>query len=210
MVSKRHILLMAILLFSALAVEAQKLGGGLLAGMSLSTMKMAGNDSTRFRPGFTGGFRIALIPTHSVFGVEAEILYSQCGYGSKRAIDSLGNKVSYGAKSHYLEMPILLNVYMRKWKDTDESEAKMLRLRVGPEIGVCIAGSDLHNIKGKTKKQEITPWEKGSFYRFHYGVTAAVAYWFIEVRYTYGISNVMKGVKPSHNHVISILFSDIW
>lgn len=210
MALKRHILLIAFLICSALAAEAQKLGGGLLAGMSLSTMQIAGNDSTRFKPGFTGGFRIALIPTHSVFGVEAEIVYSQGGYGSKRAIDSIGNKVSYGARSHYLEMPILLNVYMRKWKDTDESEAKMLRLRVGPEIGVCIAGSDLHNIKGKTKKQEITPWENGTFNRFHYGVTAAVAYWFIEVRYTYGISNVMKGTTPSHNHVISILFSDIW
>ena len=181
-----------------------------MAGMSLSTMSMADNDSTRFRPGFTGGFRIALIPTHSVFGLEAELVYSQCGFGAKSAIDSIGNKVSYGAKSHYLEMPVLLNVYMRKWKESDESEAKMLRLRVGPEIGFCISGSDIHKINGKTKKQEITPWERGSFNRFHYGVTAAVAYWFVEVRYTYGISNVMKGVKPSHNHVISVLFSDIW
>ena len=210
MMHKRHILLITMLVLSVLAAEAQKLGGGLLAGMSLSTMKMAGNDSTRFRPGFTGGFRIALIPTHSIFGVEAELVYTMCGYNAKKALDENDNKISYCAKSHYLEMPILLNVYMRKWKDSDESEAKMLRLRVGPEIGVCIAGSDIHRINGKTKKSEITPWERGSFNRFHYGITAAVAYWYVEVRYTYGISNVMKGTTPSHNHVISILFSDIW
>lgn len=206
----RRYLLLVLMIASTMVGMAQKLGGGLLAGMSLSTMKIADNDSTRFRPGFTGGFRIAMIPTHSIFGVEAELVYSQCGYGSKRAIDSLGNKVSYGGRSHYLEMPILLNIYMRKWKETDESEAKMLRLRVGPQIGFCIAGSDVHNIKGKTKIQESIPWERGSFNRFHYGITAAVAYWFVEVRYTCGFSNVLKGKNPSHNHVISILFSDIW
>lgn len=210
MVSKRHILLIAFLICSTLAAEAQKLGGGLLAGMSLSTMQIAGNDSTRFRPGFTGGFRIAMIPTHSVFGLEAELVYTMCGYNAKKALDVDGNKISYGCKSHYLEMPILLNVYFRKWKDSDESEAKMVRLRVGPQIGFCITGSDLHKISGKTKKVEVTPWEKGSFNRFHYGITAAVAYWYVEVRYTYGISNVLKGTAPSHNHVISILFSDIW
>ncbi len=206
---KRLMTVMAVMFLSSVS-HAQKLGGGIAAGINVSTMKMADNDSTRFRVGFTGGLRIAMIPTRSVFGLELGLMYSQYGYNAKMAIDSVGNKVMYGTKSHYIEMPLLLNIYMRKWKDTDGDESRMVRLRVGPQVGFCIGGNDVHKINGKTKKQELIPWEKDSFNRFHYGITAAVSYWFFEVRYTCGLSNVQKGVSPSKNHVISILFSDIW
>ena len=105
----------------------------------------------------------------------------------------------------------MFNFYLRKWTDDDEDESKLIRLRVGPQIGFCLQGDEVVNIK-KTNKtvQNISPWEQGSFNRIDYGITAAVSYWYVEVRYTYGLSNVFKTGEKSTNHVISVTWSDIW
>ena len=207
---RRLIILISLLMIGLSSLMAQKLGGGLMVGPALSTMKISGNDSTSFRPDFTGGVRIALIPERFIIGGEIDVIYSRQGTNSKKGLDESGNTIRYMEKSHYLNVPLLLNIYLRKWNEDDEDESMIPRLRIGPQIGFCIGGNEVMEVKGKKKQQYITPWELGSFNRIDYGFTAAISYWFVEVRYTYGMGNVFKGIEKSTNHVISVTWSDIW
>ena len=181
-----------------------------MLGPTFSTMKISGNDSTTFRTDFTGGVRIALIPERSIIGAEIDIIYSRQGTSSKKGLIENNNTIHYKEKSHYINVPLLLNIYLRKWNENDEDESMIPRLRIGPQIGFCIGGNDIMEVKGKKKQQYITPWELGSFNRIDYGLTAALSYWFIEVRYTFGMANVFKEGEKSTNHVISVTWSDIW
>ena len=201
-----------ILLFLSFVASsfAQHLGGGLMLGPTFSTMKISGNDSTTFRTDFNGGVRIALIPERSIIGGEIDVIYSRQGTSSKKGLDESNNSIRYLEKSHYINVPLLLNIYLRKWNEDDEDESMIPRLRIGPQIGLCIGGREVKEVKGRKKQQYITPWELGSFNRLDYGLTAALSYWFIEVRYTFGLANVFKENEKSTNHVISITWSDIW
>ena len=211
MKDKRLFILLIICLLWANPLFAQRLGGGLMLGPAFSTMSICGNDSTRFRPDFTGGVRIALIPEHFVIGAEIDVVYSRQGSSSKKGLDESNNTIRVMEKSHYINVPLLLNIYFRKWTEDDEDESRIPRLRIGPQVGFCIGGNEVTDMKiKKNRKQYITPWESGSFNRLDYGVTAAFSYWFIEVRYTFGMANVFKESEKSTNHVISVTWSDIW
>ena len=210
MKGKKTYLILLFLLFVASSSFAQRIGGGLMLGPVFSTMNISGNDSTRFRPDFTGGVRIALIPEHFIIGAEIDVLYSRQGTSSKKWVGENHTTLRYLEKSHYINVPLLLNIYLRKWNEDDEDESKIPRLRIGPQIGFCIGGNEVKEVKGRRKQQFITPWEKGSFNRIEYGLTAALSYWFIEVRYTFGMANVFKEGEKSTNHVISVTWSDIW
>ena len=192
-------------------LKAQRLGGGLILGPTFSTMKMSENDSATFRTDFCGGVRIALIPKHFIIGGEIDVLYSRQGMRTPKGLDENENTIRYIEKSHYINMPLLLNIYLRRWNEDDEDESKIPRLRIGPQIGFCIGGNEVYDVKNKKKRQQyVTPWELGSFNRIDYGLTAAISYWFIEVRYTFGMANVFKEGEKSTNHVISVTWSDIW
>lgn len=206
---KRFLIVLSFFLLAP-SLMAQKIGGGLILGPVLSTMNINGNDSTQFRVDFTAGVRIALIPKRTIIGGEIDIIYSRQGTSSKKGLDASGTAVRYLEKSHYINMPLLLTVYLRKWTEDDEDESKIPRLRIGPQFGFCIGGNSVIEVKSEPSQQYILPWEKGSFNRFDYGVTAAVSYWFIEVRYTFGMANVFKEGVKSTNHVISVTWSDIW
>lgn len=206
---KKTFLLLLFMSFIASSF-AQHLGGGLMLGPTFSTMKISGNDSTTFRTDFTGGVRIALIPERSIIGGEIDVIYSRQGTSSKKGLDESNNSIRYLEKSHYINVPLLLNIYLRKWNEDDEDESMIPRLRIGPQIGLCIGGKEVKEVKGRKKQQYITPWELGSFNRLDYGLTAALSYWFIEVRYTFGLANVFKENEKSTNHVISVTWSDIW
>ena len=206
---KKTFLLLLFMSFIASSF-AQHLGGGLMLGPAFSTMKISGNDSTTFRTDFTGGVRIALIPERSIIGGEIDVIYSRQGTSSKKGLDESNNSIRYLEKSHYINVPLLLNIYLRKWNEDDEDESMIPRLRIGPQIGLCIGGKEVKEVKGRKKQQYITPWELGSFNRLDYGLTAALSYWFIEVRYTFGLANVFKENEKSTNHVISVTWSDIW
>lgn len=206
----RLIILFSLLLTTLSSLFAQHLGGGLMLGPIFSTMNISGNDSTSFRTDFTGGVRIALIPKRSIIGAEIDVIYSRQGTSSKKGLDASNNRIRYLEKSHYINMPLLLNVYLRKWNEDDEDESMIPRLRIGPQIGFCVGGNEIREVKGKKKQRYITPWEPGSFNRIDYGLTAAVSYWFVEVRYTFGMANVFKEGERSTNHVISVTWSDIW
>ena len=152
MKNERFPILLILLLFGACPLFAQRLGGGLMVGPAFSTMKISGNDSTTFRPDFTGGVRIALIPEHSIFGAEIDVLYSRQGTSSKKGYDEVLNSVRYLQKSHYINVPLLLNIYLRKWNEDDEDESKIPRLRIGPQIGFCVGGNEVINVQSKKKK----------------------------------------------------------
>ena len=207
---KKLLILLFVCLFEAGPLFAQRFGGGLMLGPEFSTMSISGNDSTTFRPDFTGGVRIALIPKRSIIGAEIDILYSRQGTSSKKGLDANNNSIRFLEKSHYINVPLLLNIYFRKWNEDDEDESLIPRLRIGPQIGFCVGGNNIEEVKGKKKQRYITPWEPGSFNRIDYGLTAALSYWFIEVRYTFGMANVFKESEKSTNHVISVTWSDIW
>ena len=199
------------LLLAASSLQAQRLGGGLILGPTLSTMKMNAIDTTSFRFDFCGGVRLAIIPEHSVFGAEVDVIYSRQGMRTPQGVDDMGNKFRIIEKSNYISVPVLLNVYFRRWSEDDEDESNFVRLRVGPQVGFCLGGSEVVSTKeNKQTKNYIVPWAKGSYNWLDYGVTAAVSYWFIEVRYTMGMNNVFKGEGWSFNHVISVTWSDIW
>lgn len=210
MKDKRLLIFFFLWLFGVQPLFAQRLGGGLMLGPAISTMRISGNDSTRFRTDFTGGVRLALIPEHSIIGAEIDVIYSRQGMSSKKGLDASNNTVRFMERSHYINVPLLLNIYLRRWNDDDEDESMIPRLRIGPQVGFCIGGNDIMEVKGKKKQQFITPWESGSFNRIDYGVTAALSYWFVEVRYTFGMANVFKEGAKSTNHVISVTWSDIW
>lgn len=208
---KRRILILLFFLAVFFPLRAQSLGGGLLLGPTFSTMSLTGNDSTRFRTDFCFGVRMALIPKRFIFGAELDVIYSRQGTGMKQVRLDDGSKVRWSEKSSYINIPLLLNVYLRKWKANDEDESKLIRLRVGPQIGFCLKGDEVETIKQSKKTiQHIQPWQVGAFNRIDYGITAAISYWYVELRYTYGVSNVFKGEEKSTNHVISVTWSDIW
>ena len=206
----RHIILTLFLLVMVSSAVGQRIGGGLMLGPAFSTMSISGNDSTQFRTDFTGGVRIALVPKHFVIGAEIDVLYSRQGTSSKKGLDESNNDIRYKEKSHYINVPLLLNIYFRKWKEDDHDESKIPCLRIGPQIGFCVGGNEVLEVKGRKKQQYITPWERGSYNWLDYGFTAAVSYWFVEVRYTFGMANVFKEGEKSTNHVISVTWSDIW
>ena len=206
----RLIILFSLLLTTLSSLFAQHLGGGLMIGPAFSTMSISGNDSTSFRTDLTGGVRVALIPERSIIGAEIDVIYSRQGTNSKMGLDASNNTIRYMEKSHYINVPLLLNIYLRKWNEDDEDESMIPRLRIGPQIGFCVGGNEIMEVKGKKKQQYLTPWEPDSFNRIDYGITAAFSYWFVEVRYTFGMANVFKGIEKSTNHVISVTWSDIW
>ncbi len=206
----KRLVFLLLLFFAGLSTFAQRLGGGLMVGPAFSTMKISGNDSTSFRTDVMGGVRIALIPERSIIGAEIDVLYSRQGTSSKKWVGESGTTLRFLEKSHYINVPLLLNIYLRKWNEDDEDESKIPRLRIGPQIGFCVGGNEVKEVKGKRKLQYITPWEPGSFNRIDYGITAALSYWYIEVRYTFGMANVFKESEKSTNHVISVTWSAIW
>ena len=210
-IMKKHFIILALLIISVSACFSQRIGGGLLIGPAFSTMKLSDIDTTRFRTDFCGGIRIALIPEHSIFGAEIDVIYSRQGMKTKSGINEDKNRFFYAEKSSYINVPVLLNVYMRKWNEDDESEAKMARLRIGPYVGYCFGGSDMMSVKEKSNtKQYLTLWDRDAYNRLDYGFTAAISYWFIEIRYSMGLNNVFKGDGVSTNHVISVTWSDVW
>ena len=211
MKEKKRFILLLFLFISMAPLVAQRLGGGLILGPAFSTMNLSGNDSTRLRPDFTSGVRIALIPERSIIGGEIDVLYSRQGMRSKQGLDDSNNTIRYMKKSHYINVPLLLTIYLRKWNEDDEDESMIPRLRIGPQIGFCLGGNDVTSVQSKKKKQQIiTPWERGSYNWLDYGFTAAISYWYVEVRYTFGMANVFKEGEKSTNHVISVTWSDIW
>ena len=211
MKNKSPFIFLILLLLATCPLRAQRLGGGLMLGPAFSTMSISDNDSTRFRTDFTGGLRLALIPERSIFGAEIDVIYSRQGTNMKKGLDDNNSTIRYIEKSHYINVPLLLNIYLRRWNEDDEDESRIPRLRIGPQIGFCIGGNEVMEVKvKKNQKQYITPWETGCFNRLDYGLTAALSYWFVEVRYTFGMANVFKEGEKSTNHVISITWSDIW
>ena len=208
---RRALMVFGLLFLGILFAQAQRIGGGLILGPTLSTMHLSGVDSTRYRPDFCFGVRIALIPEHFIFGGEIDVIYSRQGTSMKQGAMEDGKKVRWMEKSSYINIPLLLNVYHRRWTEDDEDESKLFRLRMGPQIGFCLKGDEVESIKVKTKTtQHNTPWALDSYNRIDYGLTVALSYWYVEVRYTYGISNVFKEGEKSTNHVISVTWSDIW
>ena len=108
-VERRLLVFLAILIITP-SLWAQSLGGGLMLGPTFSTMKISGNDSTTFRTDFSGGVRIALIPKRFILGAEVDVIYSRQGMQTTKGLDESGNSIRYMEKSHYINVPLLLNV----------------------------------------------------------------------------------------------------
>lgn len=208
---RRCFFILLLFVASICSIQAQTLGGGLIVGPTFSTMSISGVDSTRLKTDFCIGARVALIPKKSVIGVELDVIYSRQGTSMKQITENSGYRIHWLERSSYINIPLLLNIYLRKWNEDDEDESRLIRFRIGPQIGICLQGDEVKSTKMPLKTvQNIYPWKLGTFNRIDYGITAAISYWYVEVRYTYGISNVFKDKEKSTNHVISVTWSDIW
>lgn len=206
---KKIILLLIIVTANLSEVMCQKLGGGLLLGLNLSSMSLPDNDSIRLRPDVTAGIRMALIPQKSIFGLELDVIYSRQGTNMKSITTNDKQKISYSKSTSYLQMPLMLNIYLKRWNN-DDDESKLMRFRVGPQIGLCLGGRDIENVKTKKNTKHIfRHWEPSEFNRWDYGIVAAFSVWYLEIRYYHGLNNVLTSGNSRHN-VISIVWSDIW
>lgn len=207
---KKIIFLFLIVTASLGEVMCQNIGGGLFLGLNLSTMSLPDNDSTRLRPDITAGLRMALIPKKSIFGLELDVVYSRQGTNMKSFTNDAKQKISHSKSTSYLQMPLLLNIYLKPWNDA-EDESKLMRFRVGPQIGLCLGGRDIENVKTKKNtKHAFRHWESSEFNRWDYGIVAAFSVWYLEIRYYHGLNNVFLGDEASRHRVISIVWSDIW
>lgn len=104
----KRILILAYVLISAAAVNAQSLGGRV--GVNFSNVIRTGDDDfeTEFKPGLHAGITID-IPLVDRLSFAPEIMYSQKGYKSSgRTL--LGAENDYSVTTNFIEIPVLLKI----------------------------------------------------------------------------------------------------
>lgn len=105
---------------------------GVHAGVMASTVTFVPNvakiDIMQSPLAFNGGlvFRYA---GHKVCAIQTEINYMPCGWHETIALDN-GNTIDYYRTLHYLEVPLLMHLYLGK-------ERFRGFLNLGPQIGYC-------------------------------------------------------------------------
>lgn len=104
----KRILILSYVLFTAIAVNAQSLGGRV--GVNFANMIRTGDDNyeTEFKPGVHAGITLD-IPLVDRLSFAPELMFSQKGYKtSGRTI--LGAENDYTVTTNFIELPILLKI----------------------------------------------------------------------------------------------------
>ncbi|MBC8052909.1 MAG: PorT family protein [Sphingobacteriaceae bacterium] len=104
----KRILILFSVLVSAVAVNAQSLGGRV--GVNFANMIRTGDDNfeTEFKPGFHAGITLD-IPIASQISFAPELMFSQKGYKSSgRTLFGADN--DYTVTTNFVEIPILLKI----------------------------------------------------------------------------------------------------
>jgi hypothetical protein len=187
------VFLLGILFFS---VQAQRFGGGILAGVVGSQLdgdRRAGYDKMGF---VAGGFVDTKLNQH--YGLQMEIKFIQKGSKGK---DTLGGSFNYyESRMNYIEMPVFIN-YLYKEK---------YRFELGLSVGYLINAFEDKDGIGLVKASP-------DFNKFEVAATAGVTYmiteqFFITSRFTYsalpvrpyyaGAINYMD--RGQYNNVLSL------
>jgi hypothetical protein len=118
----KRILILSFVLISAVAVNAQTLGGRV--GVNFSNIIKTGDDNfeTEFKPGLHAGLTLD-IPVIDRLSFAPEIMYSQKGYKTS-GTSLLGGANEYTVTTNFIEVPILLKI----------RAASGFNLHLGPQV----------------------------------------------------------------------------
>ena len=118
----KRILILSYVLFTAVAVNAQSLGGRV--GVNFSNMIRTGDDNfeTDFKPGFHAGITLD-IPLVDRLSFSPELMFSQKGYKTN-GTSVLGGENDYSVTTNFIEIPILLKI----------NAASGFNIHLGPQV----------------------------------------------------------------------------
>jgi|GEM_PF-454430 len=127
----KRFLFLAVLLssFATYSVQAQGIGVhvGPKLGLALSAFDGQLNAKTFWRSGFSGGLMMRCRSSER-FAIQPEILYVQQGTGS--GVSPSSSKADYEVKLNYLQVPIMLKIYI----------GSMVNVQFGPQAGLLLSG----------------------------------------------------------------------
>ena len=192
--NKRALLFsLAAILLASPATSFAQVGGGVKAGINLSSIKGFNDpgDSTSQRTGIVaGGFlTFGLAP---IVAIQPEVLFSM--QGSKLHFTSGGVKSDATAKIDYLQVPVLLRI------GNSGGDTASLYGIVGPTVGILLSA----NQNGVDFKDELKRTQVGVVA----GVGVTLTRLLAEARYTYDLSDFNKTSTANNsqrNRVISFL-----
>ena len=97
------------------------------AGLNLSVLDGQINASGDFKPGLLVGGFARWRPTER-FAIQPELVYSQ--QGTTNTATYLGNKATSHVHLNYINIPLLVKVYL----------GKLVNVQVGPQLGLLLSG----------------------------------------------------------------------
>jgi hypothetical protein len=186
---KTKILVLALILGTVVAANAQKVSFGPKASLNLTLFwGETPANTNHIKPGVSTGFFFTY-STDAAIGFSGELLYSQ--KGSRYELPGVGdNEVTGSYNLHYIEVPFDARFFL--------SKAGKVRphISVGPTMGILIAARDHEN-----EPMEMTTNVSSKFNTFDLGahvgtgvnITVKKIWINPEVRYTMGFLNVNDG-----------------
>ena len=146
----KRLLILFYVMFAAVAVNAQSLGGRV--GVNFSNIIKTGDDDfeTDFKPGFHAGITLD-IPLLDRLSFAPEVMYSQKGYKTSGS-SILGGDNEYSVTTNFIEIPILLKI----------NASSGFNIHLGPQISFLTSttesfktGSDEYKRKIKEENENL-------------------------------------------------------
>ena len=203
---RKGILSFSILLLTLFSLstklKSQDLSFGFTAGLNMSTIASANEES-----GLKIGYKIGGIGHYKIndkSNIAANIYLSTQGQQYSSITDNQNTyaKVYHSTSLYYINLPI---VYQHMFKD-------IVGFEVGPSLGFCLGGKDKSKIGNANNV--IRKFEKGTYNPIDLGITlgaftkdlgqSAFNNIFIGFRYTFGLINIEKEIKRNTNRCASI------
>lgn len=182
---KRIVLASMVAMAAVTSLSAQQLGWsyGVKAGANFATVVGDDVDDASMRTGFVVG-AFAENRMTDLFGVSAELLYSQ--QGTKTSLSEDGVAVDLTAKFDYINIPILANLYV----------AKGLTLKAGIQPAFKINAEAEMKAKYQGQTESISS-DMDNVNTFDFAIPVGLSYQFdfgllIDARYNISATNVFK------------------
>jgi hypothetical protein len=201
----KRLLLLTATLFVATGAFAQNFQWGIKAGVNIANVTNSDNMAD-FKPAlYAGLFTEFILGKH--IGIQPELVYSQQGFMTTTDLSGtgMGGVVDAKYRMNYLNLPILVKLYVVKYLSID----------FGPQFGyslsrnVVIDGRTIELDEAMDAANEIL----GTNYKFNdFDVSFAVGLSYkiegkfdISARYNIGLNDYVKG-DPSKHSVIQVGF----
>jgi len=193
-------LLVVLLIMAVSLAHAQKITGGLQAGMNLANLHGDGVEDSKFKLGFCGGGFVAF-GLGKVVVIQPELLYSQ--KGAKWEEEILGETWRATYMLNYLEMPVLVKLTMPV-----QGKVKP-NLFMGPYFGITITNPrGKIEVDGMTMEEDLVGVKDTDFgVVFGGGIDFALSKGKIvfDVRYSLGLTTLDEEGYDVKNNVFSFL-----